>query len=597
MKRFLPITTWLVALLCVAGALLFFESDLLWKLQEQNLFLDTSLFFNEQMLVPGGLLSWAGTYLTQFFFYPWVGTLVLCLSWLLLMWLIKRAFKVDDQWTALTLVPVALLLLTIVDMGYWVYFLKLPGHVFVGTLGAIAVSALLWGLRALPQHWGLRLVFIAITAILGYPLFGIYGLAATLLMGIYVWQLKQPLWQKISGSVLALAGAAIVPQLCYRYVYYQTNLANIYYAELPLFVVSEEHHAYYLPYYGLALFFVLMTVGATLAKLIKAEKLGKWGSLIAQGALVAVLAWGVTHWWFRDENFHHELKMQRCIEQNDWQGVIAEAAMQEDEPTRSIVMMRNLALGRLGRQSDEMYLFKNGSKRYEAPFDMRLMLCVGPLMYYQYGMTNYSERLSTEMGVEFGWRVSNLKLLAKCAILNKEESQARRYLKLLSHTTFYDDWAKTARELEELKTVARMMHYPNMLTGDKGNVESFLMNRLAECTNKNDAYFQEQALLASLWTKDSYQFWYHFGDYINLHPNARIPRYIQEAAYLYGKLEDRKYIDQMPFDQSVKQSFDSFMQAAERYNDMDVEYAREGLKAFSHTFYYDYYLMRELPEY
>ena len=601
MKRLLPITTWLVALLIVAGTLLYFESDLLWKLQEQNLFLDTSLFFNEQMLVPGGLLSWAGTYLTQFFYYPWLGTLVLCLLWLLLMWLVKRAFRIADQWTALTLVPVALLLVTIVDMGYWVYFLKLPGHVFVGTLGAIAVSALLWGFRAsslpLAPRSFLPLIIIVITALLGFPLLGIYGLAATLLMGIYIWQMQQPLWQKITGSVLALAGAAIVPQLCYRFVYYQTNLANIYYAELPLFVVSEEHHEYYLPYYGLALFFVLMTVGASLAKLIRAEKLGRWGSLITQGVLVAALAWGVMHWWFRDENYHHELKMQRCIEQNDWQGVVTEAALQKDEPTRAIVMMRNLALGRLGRQADEMFLYKNGSKRYEAPFDMRLMLCVGPLMYYHYGIINYSERLCTEMGVEFGWRVSNLKLLAKCAILNKEEGQARRYLKLLSHTTFYGDWAKTAREQEELKTVARMMHYPNMLTGDQGYVEKFTMNRLAENTYKGDEMFLEQALLASLWTKDINQFWYHFGDYITLHPNGRMPRYIQEAAYLYGKLEDRPNIDRMPFDESVKQSFESFMQAAERYNDMDVEYAREGLKAFRYTYFYDYYLMRELPEY
>jgi hypothetical protein len=30
----------------------------------------------------------------------------------------------------------------------------------------------------------------------------------------------------------------------------------------------------------------------------------------------------------------------------------------------------------------------------------------------------------------------------------------------------------------------------------------------------------------------------------------------------------------MPFDQSVKQSFESFMQAAERFDDTDVEYAR-----------------------
>ena len=597
MKRFIPLTTWLVALLIIAGALLMFESDFLWKLQDQNLFLNTKLFFNEQMVVPGGLLSWMGTYLTQYFYYPWLGTVLLSLCWLLMMWFTKRAFKLSNQWSALTLVPVALLLLTIVDMGYWVYILKLPGHVFVGTLGTTAVAGLLWAFRALPHRFGLRLIFIVITAILGYPFLGIYGLGATLLMGLFIWNLEQPLWQKITGSVLALAGAAIVPQLCYHLVYYQTNLANIYYAALPLFFVTEEYHAYYLPYYGLALFFVLMVTGEGLCKHITLGKFQKWIVLGTQVLLVAGLAWGVSHFWYKDENFHHELKMQRCIEQNDWQGVVAEGAMQQDEPTRAIVMMRNLALSRLGRQANEMYLYKNGSKRYEAPFDMRLMLCVGPLMYYQYGMLNYCNRLSTEMGVEFGWRVSNLKLLAKCTILNKEDSEARKYLNLLKHTTFYADWAEKAREMEELKTVAHMMHYPNMLTSDGGNIEKFLMNRLAECTYADDSYFLEQTLLASLYTKDMGQFWYHFQDYSNLHPKDPMPRYFQEAAYLYGKLEGRPYIDQMPFDQSVKQSFESFMQAAERFDDTDVEYAREGLKAFCHTYYYDYYLMRELPEY
>lgn len=597
MKRFIPLTTWLVALLIIAGALLMFESDFLWKLQDQNLFLNTKLFFNEQMVVPGGLLSWMGTYLTQYFYYPWLGTVLLSLCWLLMMWFTKRAFKLSNQWSALTLVPVALLLLTIVDMGYWVYILKLPGHVFVGTLGTTAVAGLLWAFRALPHRCGLRLIFIVITAILGYPFLGIYGLGTTLLMGLFVWNLEQPLWQKITGSVLALAGAAIVPQLCYHLVYYQTNLANIYYAALPLFFVTEEYHAYYLPYYGLALFFVLMVTGEGLCKHITLGKFQKWIVLGTQVLLVAGLAWGVSHFWYKDENFHHELKMQRCIEQNDWQGVVAEGALQQDEPTRAIVMMRNLALSRLGRQANEMYLYKNGSKRYEAPFDMRLMLCVGPLMYYQYGMLNYCNRLSTEMGVEFGWRVSNLKLLAKCTILNKEDSEARKYLNLLKHTTFYADWAEKAREMEELKTVAHMMHYPNMLTSDGGNIEKFLMNRLAECTYADDSYFLEQTLLASLYTKDMGQFWYHFQDYSNLHPKDPMPRYFQEAAYLYGKLEGRPYIDQMPFDQSVKQSFESFMQAAERFDDTDVEYAREGLKAFCHTYYYDYYLMRELPEY
>jgi len=590
MKKYIPISICLAALLVVACALLFFEADLLWKLQEQNLFLDTPIFFSEQMIVPGGLLSWAGTWLTQFFLYPWLGMLVLCACWLLLMWLVKKAFALPDVWMPLTLVPVCLLLLTIVDMGYWVYLLKLPGHAFVGTLGTIAVAALLWVFRALPQRWGLRVVFIAVTAFVGYPLLGIYGLAATLLMGLYIWRFDQPLWQKVTGLLLALAGAALVPLLCYHFAYHQTNLANIYYTALPLYFLQEEYHAYYLPFYGLALFFVLMTFS-------RFDNIKRFKLIATQAVVLGALLFAVFNYWYKDENFHHELRMQRCIEQNDWQGVVDEAARQKDEPTRAIVMMRNLALSRLGRQADEMYLYPNGSKRYEAPFNMRLMLCVGPMIYYHYGMTNYCARLCTEMGVEFGWRVENLKLLAKCAILGKEEGRTRKFLNLLKHTTFYGDWANKAREMEELGTVARMMHYTNLLSGDQGYVERFLMNRLAESVNKDDALFQEQTLLASLWTKDIKQFWYHFGDYVKLHPNARMPRYFQEAAYLYGKLEGREMIDQMPIDPMIKQSFENFMQAAAQYNHMEADIVREGMKAYSDTYYYDYYLMRELPEY
>ena len=593
MKKYIPISICLAALLVVAGALLFFEADLLWKLQEQNLFLDTPIFFKEQMAVPGGLLSWVGTWLTQLFFYPWLGTLVLCASWLLLMWLVKKAFALPNEWTPLALVPVCLLLLTIVDMGYWVYLLKLPGHAFVGTLGTIAVVALLWAFRALPQRWGLRLVFIGVTAFVGYPLyplFGIYGIAATLLMGLYIWRFDQPFWQKITGSVLALAGAALVPLLCYHYAYHETNIANIYFAGLPLYFLQEEYHAYYLPYYGLALFFVVMV-------LLRLDGVKRFKRIATQAIVLGALAFAVFNYWYKDENFHHELRMQRCIEQNDWQGVVDEAALQKDEPTRAIVMMRNLALSRLGRQADEMYLYPNGSKRYEAPFNMRLMLCVGPMIYYHYGMINYSARLSTEMGVEFGWRVENLKLLAKCALLNKEEGRARKFLNLLKHTTFYGSWANSVREKDELNTVARMMHYDNFLSGDNGYVEQFLMKRLAESTSKDDALFQEQALLATLWTKDNKQFWYHFRDYLELHPNARIPRYIQEAAYLYGKLEGREMIDQMPIDPMVKQSFENFMGAAQNYNHMEADIVREGMKGYSDTYYYDYYLMRDLPEY
>ena len=63
--------------------------------------------------------------------------------------------------------------------------------------------------------------------------------------------------------------------------------------------------------------------------------------------------------------------------------------------------------------------------------------------------------------------------------------------------------------------------------------------------------FQEQALLATLWTKNTRQFWYRFSDYIRLHPEGPMPRYYQEAAWLYGQMEERPDMDLLPFDAGV----------------------------------------------
>ena len=618
MKKYTYIAVWFVVLLVIAGALLWYEGDLLWKAQQLNLFLCTSLFFREQLVVPGGLLTWVGTFFTQFFYWPWVGVSLLCAWWLLLMALMRRTFRVPRIWSGLMLIPVGLLLLTIVDMGYWLYMLKLQGHFFVSTIGTTAVVALLWAYRCVPAKWYLRTAFVFVTCVLGYPLLGIYGLAAPLLMAVWSWRLRE---HALVDTLVALVSVAAVPLLCYRYVFYQTNLANIYYAELPLFFVTEEHHAYYVPYYLLALFFValiLCPMGGMgpMGPMRPISPMGPMGHIgfkklrgpiVAQGILLAAVAYGVCHFWFKDENFHRELAMQHCVEQRDWTGALQEAARQQDEPTRAVVMLKNLALSRLGRQSSDMFLYKNGSKRYNAPFGMRTMLVVGPLMYYQYGMANYCSRLSTEMGVEFGWRAEHLQLLAKCAILNGEQQHARKYLHILKQTMCFDDWAQQAQGLigdsaaiaadPEMGIVKRMMHYDNILSSDQGFVERFLMNTLANSRYKGDPLFQEQALLATLWTKNTRQFWYRFSDYIRLHPEGPMPRYYQEAAWLYGQMEERPDMDLLPFDAGVKDTYQRFMKAAEPYDNADVEDARNGLTFFNQTYYYDYFLMSRLAEY
>ena len=599
----------------LAGVLLTYEYHLLWKVQEKNLFLCSMLFFKEQLVVPGGLLTWVGMWFTQFLYEPWLGVLMLCCWWLLLMSIIKRIFRIPDQWAILMLIPVALLLLTNMDLGYWIYMLKLRGHFFISTIGATAVAALLWAFRCIPDKYYLRAVCIAVTCAIGYPMTGIYGLAAALLMGIWSWRLSATRMGAVVNSVVAMLSVIAVPLFCYRYIYYQINLANVYWAELPLFYITEDHPTYYIPYYLLALFFVLLavtgktdTVAKTVAMPNTAQKSKKFLGWLAQGVIAVLLVAGVYTFWMKDENFHHELAMQHHISNLDWEGVLEEAAAQKDEPTRAIVMMRNIALSRLGKQGDLMFLYKNGSKAYDAPFGIRLMLVAGPLIYYQYGMLNYCNRLCMEMGVEFGFRNEDYQLLVNCAILEDDQPLARKYIGILKQTLFYKDWAEHAEALlghpdliakdSELEPITHMLHYDNVLGGDQGNIEIFLMGQLSRSTYTEDPIFQEQTLLATLWTRDIKRFWSHFNDYIKLHPKGPMPRYYQEAAYLYGVMEEQQGLDKMPFDASVKDGFERFAKSMSDYDGQEVTVAREALYPFfGDTYYYDYYTMSNLPEY
>ena len=140
MRYLKQISLWLTALGIIAFALLFFESDMLWKVQQYNLFLFTKLFFTQTMVVPGGLLQYLGMFFTQFFYYPWLGVLLLCAWWLLLMVVTKRALRLSDQWRVLALLPIVPLMVMIVDLGYWVYAMKMEGYFFMPSIGTCGIG-------------------------------------------------------------------------------------------------------------------------------------------------------------------------------------------------------------------------------------------------------------------------------------------------------------------------------------------------------------------------------------------------------------------------------------------------------------------------
>ena len=635
MKRLLkPITLWLAALIVVGAALLFYESDLLWKVQQHNVFLDTSSFFHQMMAVPGGMLSYLASYFSQHFYYPWVGVILLCCWWLLLMWLTKRTFNIPHKWTVLTLVPMAILLVANMVLGYWIYIIKLPGYFYVATIGSSAAIALVWAFRSLPEKMWIRAAFMVLVTIVGYPLMGFYALAAVVLMGVIAWRQLSNIKSLILLSVIALLSIIFIPLFYYHFVYYGTNIIDIYRTAIPSFTVSEDYPYFYLPYYALAAFYLLLAItyrkerknqiiqkpqnNQKAQKTQKKQKTKKskesknskglsYASYILPSVTLFVVAGLVYHFWYKDANFHHELRMQRCVEQADWDGVIEEGMKQDGEPTRAIVMMHNLALSRLGRQCDEMYNFPKGSKKYNTPLPVYMYNVAGRMMLYQYGAMNECHRVCMEEGVEYGWNVEQMKDMARCAIFNKEPQVARKFLDLLRHTSYYGDWADHMEKLlndkqqlakdKETGPITHMMYYADGLNAVEGAVERFLMTSLAQ-QDSDDLIFQEQAVLGALWTRDPNLFWPRFEHYVELKDSGNIPRIFQEAAWLFANLQGQEGLDEWELQPGVQQSFASFMQLMEQAKKSSNGSQKQMLlERYGNTYYFDFFFLRNLTYY
>ena len=627
LKDHASIIVWLISLAVVAGLLLSYEKHVLWLVQEQSLFLDTSQFFSQQMVVPGGLLVYIGCFLTQLLYHPVLGVTVLCALWLLLMWLLRRAFMVGERWASLLVVPVALLLIANVDMGYWVYPIKLKGWYFDATVGVTVIAALLWAFRVLSAYRIWRRVLIVVTVAAGYPLFGTYAIAAAVLMGLWCWRLDKDRWQVLVDCILAVLMVVAIPLLCYQYVYNQVNMANLWWTGLPIFKIIDEYPEFYVPYALLGACLLILTVGKwnTAAKQEQSapspvtterkrtqknskkqksssKKYSGWWQTAIVIIVLAATVYGVNAAWMKDENFHHETAMKHFIEQTRWEDVLAEADKQQDMPTRGVVVMRNLALSRLGRQSTEMYRYRNGSKQPASPFPFQLSMMIGNLLYYNYGMFNDCHHMCVEAGVEFGWHVEQLKYMARCNLMNDEKNAMLKYTRLLKHTLFHGEWADNLEKLQkpELKRkdretgpIMHTMHHYDNVGADHGYAEKYLMNHLAviDC---DDPEFQEQCVLATLWTKSSLHFWYRFKRYLELNPGKPVPRYFMEAAYLYTT-EEKKALFNMSFDEGVKKTYQEFIDQLPKYDGMDIDDVRSALyPRFGDTFFFDYYLMDDL---
>ena len=581
-----------------------FEHEYLFRVQELSLWLPTKVYFDERMLVPGGLMSYIANFLMQFFYYPMLGSFIYVALLLVVQWLTMKVFRVPARHALLALIPSALILCCSMGAGYWIFLIKTQGYFYSMLVGFLfTLSAM--RLYQVTKGWWRYLVIIGVAAV-GYPCFGFY--ASLALVGIALWTLRRGEEGRGVAALLCVAAVVVTPILYYS-VYEQTRFAAMFTVGMPAFEFSKRDLFTWIPYILLYLFpLVMVFVPLGEKEEVKSVSPLLWRG-VGEAFLLIVLP---LIFWYRDPNFRAEIKMNHYMERLEWRKALDVAKAQKQTPTRLIVLNRNLSLLKLGKAGDEMFHYLDGGEEQKSPLQIRLMQVGGKMLYYHYGRMNFCYRWCLEDAVEYGWKIDYLKYMVRTSLISGEPELAKKYIRTLKKTLFYRGWAEKYEKIadnpsliakdREMASILPLYQYEDQLDGDNSLVEIYLLNYFAHNYSEfTTPMFDEAALMCALTLKDIPTFWTCFFRYANSHHASRMPIHYQEAALLYGNLEKKVDISKMPFDKMVDARFKDFMRFAQKHAVENVERDPEAKKLFydryGKTFWYFYFFIRDVKSY
>ncbi len=616
--RLLPYLYIIMFVALAVNYLILQNTDMLYMAQSHNLFQETPEYLHDCMKQPGGLLTWAGTYLTQYFYIPTVGAGMLIALWVLTFFVTIYAFRIKNAWSVLIVIPVISLLCSTIATGYWVYYMKCPGYWFAPSLGFLTAVLSVLLTRVMSEK--VKLAWILVWSIAGYIMIGYFALMSVLYICLdYVINEKDKRMNAYVLPLTAVVISVITPLLCYR-LYNNMRLEDAWLAAFPILSSGSDVS------YMLEIPFAVTTVTPFLFVFFcdKAEKeteiKGKkfWLVALTTIAVISGSVYITDKVNFDDDNFHHELRMYRAVEDNEWNDVLQEMGEIKDDATRVMVLFKNIALLNTGHMGDRLFAYNNMGKMPYS-FDslkVHMVQTAASLIYYNHGKTNFAYRWAIENSVEFGYNIDNLKTLVRSSIVNEEWDAAKKYLSILKETKFHKEWAakydnliknpKTIGEYHEFDIVRELRNnMGSVLDGDNGMPEMYLLNYFSNTMNKDSKVLQELTLAYALIQKDIQLFWPRFFLYAQMHKGDAMPRHYQEAAYLYGKLEPFNVdISGMPFDkQNVIDRYNSFQDMSQqllneqrqRTGTIDSKKVGEAMKPlFGDTFYWFYFFCRDI---
>jgi len=470
--------------------------------------------------------------------------------WILIFLVGTKAFQLQGKTmgqcvsgnsaSALMLLPIACLLTSVVNLGYWIYIFPIRGYWFSQSVGYLFMLLLLWAARSTtPRKW--HLAWYLFGACL-YPVLGWFALLFILCLLLA----EKPSWQELLGIVLLFITAAI----CHTQLYSNLKTDDVVLAGLPRFETpmdSSEHLS--LPFWMLgALSVVIMLCGKYLAK---------WFVPVLCAAAGIIFT---TSLMYYDKNYIDEMRMVRYASNDNWKEVL-NLAEDNKKPTGTMIFLKNIALMNEGGLLERSFKLGNDAANINNPDTLHVTLLdiASPLVYYNYGMLNEAIRLNFENAIQAGFSPFYLKMLARCAQAKGDKKLVERYTTILHHHPFYADWqpAPVSANINELQK-----SFPDELTGVE-NSESYLVNGISLWYESDSKVTSEQALFYAMLRCDSRRFWASLRNYVALHMNEEFPLHAMEAYILFIDKAPEERRMMLPVEQSVYERYKYFWEVLE----------------------------------
>ncbi|MGN0280897.1 MAG: DUF6057 family protein [Prevotella sp.] len=521
--------------------ILYVNQDVIYTAHDRSEFLYGSTFFNRVMSRPFGAIQYVGGWLTQFFYYPALGSAMLAGVWMLIVLVGINTFRLKGCSSALMLLPVACLLTSVVDLGYWIYFLPIRGYWFSQSVGLLLMLLLLWAARCTPRKWH----FIwYVSAFFLYPVLGWFALLFILCLAF----MGKPSWRELVCFLVLVFTASIWHTLLYS----NMKSEDVAMAGFPRFVTPSDVNT------KLSIPFGLMGAVVVLIPLTK-RFLDRW--------LVPVLCVGAgititSSFMFTDKNYINEMRMTRSAEANNWKEVLA-IAEQTKHPTSSMLMLKNIALMHEGTLLERSFPMGNETYGMYNPDSVHVSFLeiAAPVTYYNYGMLNEAFRLSFECAVQAGFSPAYLKMLARCAHANGEDNLANRYIQQLHRHPFYRNWQpeRVSDKIKELHNA-----YPDEITGVESS-DGYIVTSISLWYESDSKLAAEQALFYSMMRRDSKRFWASFRKFVKTHMGEEFPVPVAEAYIMYMDKAPEKKRVMIPVNKDLYERYKQFWASLEQY--------------------------------